>query len=594
MSGRIPQNVIEDILNRIDIAQVISSYIPLKRAGRNFKALCPFHNEKTPSFIVSADKQIYHCFGCGTGGSVFNFLMQYERLEFSEAVELLAKKSGVILPSDLKRDHKTEAVITQLYRIHELAASFYEHQLNSPAGLAARKYLLERQIKPETLKLFKLGYAFDVRDGLLNYLRAKDVNLSLLEKAGVVLPREGGGYYDRFRNRIIFPVWDIKGRIIAFGGRLMPVLEKIANTEGLAKYVNSPQTPIYIKGRNLYGLHLAKEAIREADLAIVVEGYLDFMTPYQEGIENIVASQGTSLTYEQVRLLKRYARNVVIVYDADTAGQSATLRALDIFVEEEMGVRMACLPEGFDPDLFVRKRGVAAFKTKISEAEGLFDYKLKLLKRRWNIKEAEGKAAVASEMLLTINKLKNAILKAEYIKALAEELVIPEDSLLQELQRTKDERIYSGLLNNTAQGKMTLKINPTEKLLLKLMLEEKGLIVYLKERIAPTDFQNEQTAKVVSLLFDLCQQGKKIEPSLLVNYFDSDTAQLISEATLLPEISQQQKEKIIADCIQRLKLNTARLRRQELHKEIKKAQDSGDREKLQSLTREFDCLIKRG
>jgi len=593
MAGRIPENILEDILSRVDIVEIISGYIPLKRAGRNFRALCPFHHEKTPSFMVSPDRQIYHCFGCQAGGNAFNFLIQYERLEFPEAVETLAKKVGVSLPQGQKQDYKTTSLITQLYKINELTALFYETNLNSSNGLEAKKYLLKRGINESTIKLFKLGYASRNWDALINHLRNKTINLSLLEKAGLVLSKEGGGYYDRFRDRIIFPIFDIKSRVLAFGARVLPdTSSKVTGEDTSPKYINSPETPLYIKGRNLYGLNLARDAIRENDYVVIVEGYLDFIMPYQEGQKNIVASLGTALTTEQARLIKRYTHNVVMVYDADDAGQMATLRTLDIFIEEGMTVKVVSLPEGFDPDLFVRKNGIGNFKEKINQAENLFDYKLKVLKSRYSTKDIEAKALISFEMLLTINRFKNAILKAEYIKRLAQELDVREDALLQELSKIKKAKPYSDL---GAQGstKKALNINPTEKLLIKLMLEEEALVSHIRERLEPADFQDERTARIVSLMFDLIEQGKNIEPNKLINYLnDESTSQIICESTLLPQISSENKENVINDCIQRLKNERLRIKKEHLHEQIKTAEGLGEEEKLNRLMQEFHCLIK--
>lgn len=583
--GRIPENTLEDILNRVDIVEVISSYMPLKKAGRNFRALCPFHHEKTPSFMVSPDRQIFHCFGCAKSGNAFKFLMEYERLEFPEAVEILAKKAGVALPEAQKQDQKDISLITQLYKINELTLSFYEHNLNSPPGAQAKNYLSRRGIKEETVKLFKLGLALEKWDALINYLRAKNISLALLEKAGLILAKEGGGYYDRFRNRIIFPVFDIKSRPLGFGARVLD--------ETLPKYINSPETPIYTKGKNLYGLNLAKDAIRENDYAAVVEGYLDFILPYQNGLKNIVASLGTALTSDQARLLKRHTHNIVMIYDADKAGEMATLRTLDIFIEEGMNVKVVSLPPGLDPDSFVRKGGIQSFREKITQAENLFDYKLKILKSSHNIKEAEGKAKIASGMLPTIKKFKNSILRSEYIKRLAEALNVAEHYIVEELNKIKEDKPYADL--NEARPKKAANINPTEKLLIKLMLEETEFINRIKGSLEPEDFQDERISRIVSIMFDLLEQGKDITPHKLINYLeDEDISQLICESTFLPEISGQNKEKVIDDCIRRLKSERLRHKRQRLHEEIKTAQHLGDDERLHRLMREFHHLVKQG
>jgi DNA primase len=542
------------------------------------------HSYTTPNFVVG---------NCGAGGNAFNFLMQYERLEFPEAVEALAKKVGISLPQAQKQDSQTASLITQIYRTNELTTLFYESLLNSSRGLLAKNYLLKRGINEATIKLFKLGFAPDKWDALMNHLRNKNINLSLMEKAGLVLPKEGGGYYDRFRNRIIFPIFDIKSRVLAFGGRVLPHPGNVEGDDTLPKYVNSPETLIYIKGRNLYGLNFARDAIRQNDYAVVVEGYLDFIMPYQAGLENVVASLGTALTPEQAQLIKRHTHNVVMVYDSDDAGEMATLRTLDIFIEEGMQVKVVSLPQGFDPDLFVRKNGIENFKEKINQAEHLFDYKLRILKARYSIKEIHGKARISAEMLPTIKRFKNAILKAEYIKRLAQELDIAEDAILQELKKIKEDKPY---LDLHAQGPMrkTVNINPTEKLLMKLMLEETELINQIREKgLEPGDFQDERIARIVSLMFDLIDQGKNIEPNKLINYLDDETmAQVICESTLLPEISSPNKENIIDDCIKRIKSERLKLKKQRLHEEIKKAQTLRDEEQLRILMERFHGLIK--
>jgi len=584
MVGFIDDNIINEILGRINIVDVISDYIPLKRAGRNFKTNCPFHHEKTASFMVSQEKQIYHCFGCGAGGNAFNFLMQYERMGFPEAVELLAKKTGVVLPEKRKVDPKIAGTVTQLYKINELTSQFYADYLHSPSGQRARDYLIKRGIKQETAKLFKLGFAPDKWDALIGHLRDKLINFSLLEKAGLILPKEGGGYYDRFRNRIVFPIYDVKSMILGFGARVID--------DSLPKYINSPETPIYVKGRNLYGLNLAKESVKENDFIVIVEGNLDCIVPHQQGLHNIAASLGTALTTEQARLIKRYTHNVVMVYDGDVAGESAALRSLDIFIEEEMNVKVAALPEGFDPDLFVRKNGIESLKNIIGEAENLFDYKLRILRQRHNLNEPQGKAEIVSEILPMIKKFKNKILIGEYIKKLSQQIEVLEQYLYDELGKIKEEKPYA--YENTTIKKESLNIHPTEKLLIKLMLEETDLISQIKMRLEPADFHDERTAKVVSTMFDLITQGQDPKTNLLINYLgDENISQLICESSFLPEVSSQDKEKIVDDCIQRLKKKSLELKKHRLEEEIKRAERSGDEEGLNRLKHEINYLIKQ-
>lgn len=584
MAGLIAQNILEDVLGRVDIVEIISGYLPLKRAGRNFKACCPFHHEKTPSFMVSSDRQIYHCFGCGESGNAFKFLMRYERLDFPEAVETLARKVGVVLPQDTGQEKATSGLTTELYKINELAANFYANNLNSPEAAKAKDYLIKRSVSQECITALKLGFAADRWDSLINYLRAESISIGLLEKAGLVISKEGAGFYDRFRNRVIFPIFDIRGRVLGFGARILD--------DSLPKYINSPETPIYTKGRNLYGLNLAKESIRELDFVVIVEGYLDFILPYQEGLENIVASQGTALTAEQARLLKRYTHNIVMVYDADSAGELATLRSLDIFIEEEMSVRIVSLPKGFDPDLFVREFGINALRDKITNAQNIFDYKLGVLKSRHNLKEIEEVARISTLMLETIAKFKNSILRSEYIRKLAQELDVKEEALLEEIKKVKRDKVY--LNAPVVSTRKKFNANPTEKLLMSLMLEENSLISRIRGALDLQDFQDERISRIVSIMFDLIDQGKQVGPQDLMNQAGDDISELVCESVFLPQGSSDlHKEKVVDNCIQRMKHERLKSERQRLHEQIKSAQHAGDEQRLSRLTEEFHCLIKK-
>ncbi len=585
MAGLIPENILEDILSRVDIVEVISGYLPLKRAGRNFRACCPFHHEKTPSFMVSSERQIYHCFGCGESGNAFKFLMRYERMDFPEAVEALARKTGVVLPQAENHAPGDSGLVTQLFKINALAADFYVRNLNTSQAGKAKDYLLKRGIKEETLLTLKIGFATDKWDSLINHLRSQSVSLGLLEKAGLVISKEGGGYYDRFRNRIIFPIFDVKGRVLAFGARVID--------DSLPKYLNSPETSIYVKGRNLYGLHLAKEGIRESDFVAVVEGYLDFILPYQEGLKPIVASLGTALTTEQARLLKRHTHNIVMVYDADSAGELATLRSLDIFIEEEMNVKVVSLPKGMDPDLFVRAQKIGAFKDKIAAAQNIFDYKLGVLKSRYDLKQIEELAKVSSLMLETIAKFKSAILRSEYLKKLAQELNLKEEALLEESKRLKQKE--PRLSDELASVRKPISVNPTEKLLMSLMLEESSLINQIRDSLDPKDCQDERISRVVSIMFDLIDQGKEIAPQVLMQHLGDELSGLICESVFSPqELSEAHKEKVVQNCIQRMKQERIKSERQRLHVRIKNAQHLGDQQQLVRLTQEFQTLIKKG
>ena len=585
MLGRIPENILEEILGRVDIVELVGGYIPLKRAGRNFKACCPFHQEKTPSFMISPDRQIYHCFGCGESGNAFKFLMRHERMEFPEAVEMLAKKAGVILPEASRQDPGVTSLITSIFKANELAVSSYERSMQSIESTKAKDYLVKRGISEQSARLFKIGFATERWDSLMSHLRAQGVNVSVMEKAGLIIAKDVGGYYDRFRNRLMFPIFDIKSRPLGFGGRVLD--------QSLPKYINSPETAVYTKGKHLYGLNWSKDAIRDSDSAAVVEGYLDFILPYQAGFKNIVASLGTALTVEQIRLLKRYTHNVVLVYDGDSAGEMATLRSLDIFIEEDMQVKVATLPKGFDPDSFVRKFGVEKFKELVQQAVSLFDYKLRFFKSRFNQKEAEGKARICAHMLESIVKFKSAVLQSEYLKRLSQELDIREEALLQEMRKQKSSSPAQRL--QSVAAKKPLAINPTEKFLIGLMLEENKLIERIRNSLEPADFHDERASRIVSVMFDLASQGRSVEPRTLIHHFnEEDISQIVCESIFLDDIAKHDKEKLANDCIQRMKLDRLRLRRENLHEQIKTAQHLGEEEKLHELMQEFHNLIKKG
>lgn len=585
MPGLIPQDIIDRILDANDIAEVISGYIPLKRAGRNFKALCPFHHEKTPSFTVSPDRQIYHCFGCGAGGNVFSFLMKYERMEFPEAVEMLAKKVGIDIPKTAPSEKNT-GITEKLFTINELASKFYHDVLfNSKEAGGIRAYLEKRGITSDTAKKFKLGFAPDKWDTLLNYIRQKNFSLSLIDKSGLISSRDdASGYYDRFRDRIIFPIFDIKDRIIGFGARVTKDI--------LPKYINSPETPIYIKGRNLFGLNFTKDEIRKQDSVVVVEGYLDFIIPYQAGVRNIVASLGTALTIEQIRILKRYTQNAIILFDPDQAGEIATLRSLDLFLSLDMNVKLVSLPKGFDPDSFVREKGIDKLRELINDAVDLFDYKLNLLKGKYDILKAQGKAKIAEEMLQTISKIKNEVLKESYLKKLSEILSVREEALLKELSKVKDG--FVSIDYDSLSGKKPLNAKAVEKMVVKLMLEHEDLIHQVKERLDISDFQDPHMKKIVCSMLDLNSQGRKIEVSRLMNYFnDQAICQTLTHLCLSEECREIDKQKAFDDCVNRIKQGNLKEERNQIRSEIKIAESQGNKDRLDQLIKEYNCLIKR-
>jgi len=582
----IPQNILDDILDRSDIVEIISNHIALKKAGRNFKALCPFHHEKTPSFMVSPDKQIYHCFACNKGGNAFRFLMEYDKMEFLDAVKMLAKKTGVTLPS-VKRTSPEETSLTEkIARANELAAHFYTNNLlKSDPGKPPAEYLKKRNITKGSIAKFRLGFSLNSWSGLIEYARKNGIGTDILSKAGLVLKsNKDNSFYDRFRNRFIFPVFDVKGRIIAFGGRVLD--------DTLPKYVNSPETPLYTKGRQLYGLNFAKPSIAKADYVIIVEGYMDLISPYQAGIENIVASSGTAFTSEQARLLKRFTSNAVMVFDADSAGEAATLRNLDVLLSEGFSVRVVSLPTGYDPDTFVNKFGPAEFTKTLEEAKDLFIYKLGLLSKKYKASSPQGKAKISAEMLATIWRIPNEVLKSSYMRRLGRELDIDEGALWAEFKKIKGDYSYQKEAPLDKTDKCAL-LATAEKILLSLMLEDASIIGKIKDELDCDTFQDGGVRRVVKALYDFHEESKDVTPNKLINYLEDDmTSQLISE--LVTDVSRyQDKDKNISDCIRWIKENAHKCRLKDLQSQIHSAQNSGDHSRIKELVLEYSTILKQ-
>lgn len=577
----IPDHIIDKIQEKTDIVEVISGYIPLKKIGRNYKAPCPFHHEKTPSFIVSPDKQIYHCFGCGAGGNVFSFLMKHENLQFPEVIEMLAKKAGVVLPRMAGRKTEEDSFSIQLYKINELASQFFGSCLANNGQ--AREYLASRGIGDETIKKFKIGYAPNQWEGLLNFFKQKSITGAVLEKAGLAISNEKGGHYDRFRNRVIFPIIDLKDRVLGFGARVLD--------SSLPKYINSPETVIYSKGRNLYGLNLSKEDIKKHKHALVVEGYLDFIIPYQAGINNIIATLGTALTIDQIKLLKRFANTVVMVYDPDEAGEAASLRNLDLFISEDVNVYIAELPSGLDPDNYIRKHGAEEFSRLIKSSKNLFDYKLDKLAKRYNINTSNGKTAIAGEMLPTIARINNEVLKSTLVNKLAGKLAVDEEALKLELKKVKTDYGRERYVVSPIESKIDSK--GAELMVLAILLEGEKYVGKVAELLSIDDFKNSSIRDLVSLALNLYKEKKDVTAARLINYLpgNSDAVSLISEAVGISEVVKD-RDKALSDCIAKIKRDNIKVRLGMMQDAIRLAHSQKDEDKVKALVSEYNELVK--
>jgi DNA primase len=422
LGGPFSQHFIDAVRDAADIVQVISDYVPLKRAGARLKGLCPFHQEKTPSFSVDPNAQLFYCFGCQTGGDAFKFIQLYEKAEFGEAVKILAQRFGVPIPAERERRRGPEE---RLLRMMKEADEFFRSRLrDEKAGRRCRKYLEKRGITQETIDKLGLGYAPDSWEALRGHLLSKQFRPEEMQKGGLVLLRKSGqGHYDRFRDRLIFPIRNLSGRTVAFGGRSLGDAEP--------KYINSPETPVYVKGNLLYGLDLSRKAIRREERAIVVEGYLDLAAVQQAGFENVVASLGTAFTQAQTRLLARYAGGVVVSYDGDSAGAAATVRSLDLLLEKGLDVRVVELPAGNDPDDFIKEHGAEAYGELLKDAPEYLRFLVRRELRTRNVDRIDEKIAAANAILPHVAKLGNAIERASWAGRLADALHIEDDVVLQ-------------------------------------------------------------------------------------------------------------------------------------------------------------------
>jgi DNA primase len=595
--GLIPEEIIAQVIGRCDIVEIISSYVPLKRAGRNFKGNCPFHQEKTPSFVVNPDKQIFHCFGCGVGGNVVSFVMRLDRLEFPEAVRALASKVNVAIPETNTVDGQAVNTRQSILKVNALAAEYFHKNLLFDKGKSAqdaRDYLKQRKIRRETIEQFQLGFALDQWDSLIVFLRAKGINLGLMEKAGLIIPRDKGqGYYDRFRNRVMFPIFDTQSHCRAFGARALPSAD--GQNQSTAKYINSPETTVYTKGHHLYGFHLAKQAIGQEDFVIMVEGYVDCLMPFQTGVTNVVASLGTALTVEQIRLLRRYTKNVVMLFDMDPAGESAMLRSLDTLIEEGIQVKVASLEQGHDPDSYIGQFGVEAFRERVLKAKTLFDYKLGILMNRYEIKSIEGKARISGEMLQTIDKFDNAVIRTEYIKRLSEALTVSEQPLVTELNKVRQMTGEKKLFGKSGGPKTPVQdqLRVVESDILRLLLEEKSFIEATKKEIALSDFQDRKIREVISKIYELFEQGREINGANLINSFeDQDMQHMIARLMADQGMAAGDRKKMHSDYINRMKKDRVKLQMKALQGQISQAESAGNQSELEGLLVEYTQLMK--
>jgi DNA primase len=591
MMGRIPEEKIQEIRERLDIVEVVSSYLPLKRSGANHQGLCPFHGEKTPSFNVNAPRQIFHCFGCGVGGNVFSFLMRIEGLSFPEAVRRLGERVGVeveeetLSPVEEKRREEAE----RLVRINEVAADFYHRiLLEEPEGAAARRYLRERGYNGEAARRFRLGYAPERWDALAKHLETKGFEPALVrEKLGLVRPgRDGRSDYDLFRRRLLFPISDSRGQVVAFGGRVLD--------DSLPKYINSPESPVYHKGRTLYGLYQAKEGMRQTGEGIVVEGYFDQMALDRAGFGNAVATCGTALTAEHARVLKRYAKRLLLLFDQDSAGQKATFRAMEALLPEGFAVAVVALEAGEDPDSFLRKRGTEAFRARMQGARPALEVFMEAVLAACG-DSVEGRARAVEEFMDRLSLLPSDIERSLYRRLLSQRTGIEEDLLRRRSpppagappRQDPVRPVSTPPSRPPARPKETGAGTRAQELLLHMLDGNPEIRRKVAGEGVESFFSDEDRRGIAERLVEDAEGESPMQRLLDDDRLSEEQKALVSGILIRDaQIYAEDPEAIFADCRQAVVRERLRKRSRELPGLIRQAEQSGDREALDAYYRE--------
>ncbi len=587
MEEYIPDEVLAEVRRKADIVELISEYLPLKKAGRNYRALCPFHPEKTPSFMVSSAKQVFHCFGCGIGGDIFGFVMKSENLSFPQAVKVLAKKFGVPIPQrrvspSVKREIDRKE---QVSKVNQLAMGYYRDLLFGRDGTEAREYLRKRGIGKAVIEEHQLGYAVHSWNGLVNYLHSKKVPLNLAQELGLVIPKKTGGWYDHFRGRVIFPIFGLTGNVLGFGGRALD--------ENSPKYLNSPESALYHKSQSLYGLHVAKGFIREKGLSLIVEGYLDLLTLHQFGFKHAVATLGTAMTESHMRLLKRFSNHFITIFDSDKSGAAATIRALPLFLDEEISCKVVRLPGKHDPDSFLQGGHRDEFQEMLFQAIPIFDFFIDEVLSESDLVSADGKARAIDEILPMVERIRNRIVRESYVKKLGERLVLKEEVILDAMKRPprKGERKREEL-KQVIHRKMYPK---TEEMILEIMLCFNRLIPQIAEDGVLEDFENQQLKMVAKTLKEIYfEKGALVIPDVLAYVEDDGLRNKISKWAFLDGTFEEASlEKTLKDCFRKVKMGKVKRDEKALLSRIREVEKEDRQDLLGELLAKRQHLLTR-
>ncbi len=552
-----PEEIVEEVRMKSDIVDVISGYVKLQKKGSRYFGLCPFHNEKSPSFSVSPDNQMYYCFGCGAGGNTITFLMEYENYSFPEALKILADRVGVELPKkEMSKEAKAAADFRfSLLEINKLAANYFYYQLKHPQGKLGYEYLKSRQLSEETIRRFGLGFANKASDDLYQYLKAKGYKDQILKDSGLVSIEERGAH-DKFWNRVMFPIMDMNNRVIGFGGRVMG--------DGKPKYLNSPETKLFDKSRNLYGLNYARTS-RETYM-LICEGYMDVIAMHQAGFTNAVASLGTAFTMQHASLLGRYTKQVILTYDSDEAGTKAALRAIPILKDAGIAVKVLNMQPYKDPDEFIKNLGADAFKERIDKARNSFLFEIDVLKRSYHLEDPEQKTRFYNEIARKLLEFPEALERDNYIQAVSREYFINYQDLKQlvhSLANRLGPVIQSGRQRESYQERKKEKEDGSKKsqrLLLTWLIENPNLFDKIEGIITPDDFKEELYHQVAEMVFEGHAKGN-VNPAGILNHFINDGEQYkivasLFHASLKESLTMEEQRKAFSETVLKVKKNS--------------------------------------
>lgn len=573
------EEIIDEVRQNNDVVDVISQYVHLSRKGRNYFGLCPFHNEKSPSFSVSPDKQIFHCFGCGVGGNVYTFLMKIEGLTFLEALETLAERAKIQLPTlDTGLDSQKEELKSKVYKINEISAEFYHQNLYKPTAKIAQEYIKKRKLNQETLEAFQIGYSGRV-DEMYKFLREKGFGEKEILESGLVIKNDNGTYKDRYRNRLMFPICDVRGRVIGFGGRVLD--------DSKPKYINSPENIVYSKGRHLFGLNIAKK--ESAKKILIVEGYMDVISLHQRGIKNVVGALGTALTEQQGWLLRKTTEQVILGFDADGAGQNAIARSMEILQNMGCDMRVLQIEGAKDPDEYIIKYGEGRFKLEIENAISLVEFKVRNLKKEYNLENSGDKINFLREISKILSKVESTIEREIYIEKIAKGYNISKEAIYAEVNKLiytnfKTEKTSENQIKNIRQEEKTREeidkdLENRENTIIALLLDTNiNVFKKIQEKIKPEDFKVEINKKIAKEIY---KESEKSERNInkLIDTFDDEMKNHIT-MVMATDYEFEDMEKAVDDVLQKYEKEKLNQKKKSILKQLETEQDELEKKKL--------------